>query len=173
MAAKFKIAHLPRDVREQIERLWRDGAFTLDQLLAWVNEAAPEGEISRSGLGRYVAQYSATFEKIREAQEVAAHCVAQLGENPRGEVGTLLCQMLSALGGEEQVNSKELFFLSTALKNLASAEKINVDRELKLREKLAEKKAAVAEKVEKLTRSGGLSVESSDAIRKAILEIEL
>lgn len=179
---KSRVAHLPREVRKEIEKRWREGSFTLDALMEWLREAAPEGGVSRSGLGRYVAQYNATFTKIREAQEVAARCVEQLGENPRGEVGQLLCQMLSALavntlnqmgGADEPVDSKELFFLSSALKNLASADKTNMDRVLKLRTLLAEKKEAAAAKAAGAAKAGGLSAEGAEAIRQAILEINV
>jgi hypothetical protein len=118
--------------------------------------------VSRTGLGRYLAKYKDTFDRIREAQEVAGRCIEQLGENPRGDVGRLLTQMLSTLamttlrdlGGEGKaaVDTKDLFFLANAIKNLASAEKTSVDRELKIRSQL---KAELEKKLGETKTTGG------------------
>jgi hypothetical protein len=43
------------------------------------------------------------LERIHEAQEIAARCVEKLGENPRGDVGRLLGQMLSTLALENTI----------------------------------------------------------------------
>jgi hypothetical protein len=189
---RSKVLGLPLETRRELERAYREGQFKLDDLMDWLRErkldvaSDPAKGVSRSGLGRHLAKYKKTFERIQEAQDVAGHCVQQLNENPRGEVGRLLAQMLSALAMDslnqlgddgEPIDSKELFFLSTAIKNLAGAEKTSVDRELKIRERiakeLANKKAPALEKVAEAERSGGLAPETADAIRKAIAEVEI
>ena len=82
-------------------------------------------------------------------------------------MGTLHQQMHGAA-----VNSKELFFLSTAIKNLASAEKTAVDRELMLRKQIAADLAkTVAPTLEKLD-AGGLSADTAAAIPNMIAEVE-
>jgi Protein of unknown function (DUF3486) len=162
--SRSKVARLPREVREEIEIAWREGRFTLDSLLEFLNQQAPEIQsnietaVSRSGLGRYLSKYNDTFYRLREAEQVAGACVGKLGENPRGEVGRLLTQVLSSLAltslnqvQGETVSSKELFFLSTVIKNLASAEKTSIDRELKIRKEIV---AKVEKKVEEARASG-------------------
>ena len=104
----------------------------------------------------------------------------ELNEKPRGDVARLLTQMLStlAMGTLNQqmdgttLDSKELFFLSTAIKNLASAEKTAVDRELMLRKEIAADLAkTVAPVLEKLD-AGGLSTDTAAAIPNMIAEVE-
>jgi hypothetical protein len=88
----------------------------------------PGATPSRTALGRY----RISFQKIQEAQVIAGRCVEQLSENPKGEIGRLLVQLLDALAVQsinqlhqetEPLESRELMFLSAAIRNLATAEK--------------------------------------------------
>lgn len=156
-----KVMKLSEAMRDELHRRKRAGEFTLDQLLDWIHDQDAEADVSRTGLGRYLAKYGKNLERIHEAQEIAARCVEKLGENPRGDVGRLLGQMLSTLALQTlnpmldldtPPDTKEVFFLSMALKNLASAEKTSVDRELKVREKL---KAEIDKKLDDEKRKSG------------------
>ncbi len=159
---RSKVARMPHELREQIEAMWRAGEFTIDELLGWIRDKQPDADVSRTGLGRYLAKFDGTFNRIREAQEVAAHCVEKFGENPRGDIGRLCTQVLSTLAmgtlnemsgeGKESADTKDLFFLSTVIKNLASAEKTSVDRELKIRGQL---KVEIEKKLQATKPSGG------------------
>src|ERR1700682_5582093 len=152
---KSKVARMPRELREQIETMWRNGEFSLDELLGWIRERKPDAEISRTGLGRHLAKYKRTFDRIREAREVAGRCIEQIGENPRGDLARMLSQLLGSLAfttldemgeeGKKAPGTKDLFFMATAIQKIASAEKISVDRELKVR---AEVKREIEKKLE-------------------------
>lgn len=184
---RSKVSKFPRAVREELEQSWRSGQFTIDQLLEWLHTEHPAAAstTSRAGLARYLRKYKETFDRIREAQEVAAHAIEQAGQNTRGNVGRLLTQLLSAhalsslnqLDPDKPVDSEELFFLSTAIKNLAGAEKTTVELELRIRKEIAaelQKKVAPALKdIDEATRAGGLSADTAAAIRKAIAEVEV
>jgi hypothetical protein len=177
-----KVSRLAPEIRQELERLWREGRYTVDEMMEWLREqlrdANPRGMPSRTALGRYLAKYKTSFEKIREAQALAGHCVEQFGENPKGEVGRLLIQLLSALALQSlnqldtataPLESKELMFLSAAIRNLTTAEKTSMDRELRLRRVLAaELKSKVAAGVQAREREGGLSPEATAAIRAEI-----
>ena len=176
---RSKVSRLPREMREQIERLWREGCFTLDELQAWLHEQLrenPNAMPSRTALGRYLAKYRVSFQKIQEAQAIAGRCVEQLGENPKGEVSRLLVQLLEVLALQslnqlqsetEPLGSRELMFLSAAIRNLATAEKTATDREIKIRkEVLANLKAGLIAKA----RTGGLSRQTAAEIRAAIAD---
>jgi hypothetical protein len=178
---RSKIARmLPLEVRQEIEQRWRSGEFTIDELLAWLRERKPEADISRTGLGRHLAKYKHTFDRIREAQEVAGHCIEQLGENPRGDIARMLPQLLGALAlgtlkdmeeKEAPPETKDLFFLANAIKNIASAEKTSVDRELKIRKEL---KAELEKKVDEMAKSnratsGDLTPETFAKARELVL----
>ena len=57
--------------RDEIERMWREGKFTLDELLEWIREKNPEAKFRAPGRtsSREVRRH---FDRIREAKEVAA-----------------------------------------------------------------------------------------------------
>jgi hypothetical protein len=171
---RSKVARMPRELREQIEAMWRAGEFTIDELMAWLRERKPDADISRTGLGRYLAKFDGSFNRIREAQEVAARCVEKLGENPRGDVARLLSQLLGSLalttlnnmGSDDEKQSpdtKDLFFLSSAIKNIAGAEKTSTDRELKVR---AAMKAEIEKKLDETKSTGGGELDPA-ALEKA------
>jgi len=170
---KSKVARMPREQRDEIERMWREGKFTLDELLEWIRAKNPEAEISRTGLGRHLAKYKQTFDRIREAQEVAGRCIEQLGENPRGDVARMLSQLLGSLAlttlndlgeGEKGPDTKDLFFLATAVKNIASAEKTSVDRELKVRKEV---KAELEKKIDAAKPKEGAPQDAVAAFERA------
>lgn len=185
---RSKVSRLPRALLDELKRAWRDDEFTLDEALEWIRSKKPDADVSRTGVYRYLAKYKKTFDRIQEAEAIAGHCVRELNEKPKGDVARLLTQMLSSLAmgtlnqqmDEEAVDSKELFFLSAAIKNLASAEKTAIDRQLKLRKEIA---AELVKKVEPALKTiesaaasvpnAGLSADTAAAIRKAIAEVEV
>ena len=176
---------LPRGLLDELKRGWRDGDFTVDEALAWIRSKQPDADVSRTGVYRYLAKYKKTFDRIKEAEEVAGHCIRELNEKPKGDTARMLIEMLKShamvtlnqIDDSEPMDSKEMFFLSTALKNLASAEKTAIDRELKLRKEIAAelvKKVEPALKaIESAAPGGGLSAGTAAEIRKAIAEVEL
>ena len=165
---RSKALRLPRDLREEIERMWREGRFTLDDLMEFVRSkgadagSTPEG-ISRSGLHRYLRNFEQTAKRLREAQEVAGAVVGKLIDEPRGDVGRLLQELLKTIafqqlsGIEEagaEVKPADLMFLAKALQSVESAGKVSAEREQKIRamvreqleRKVDEMKAAAAGK---------------------------
>lgn len=172
---RSKVSRMPREMREKVEALWRGGEFTIDELLGWIRDKKPDADVSRTGLGRYLAKFDGSFNRIREAQEVAARCVEKLGENPRGDIGRLLTQLLGSLAmttlndmsGDDKgaADTKDIFFLANAIKNLASAEKTSVDRELKVRAQL---KAELEKKLDETKPSGDLDPVALEKAREMI-----
>ncbi|MGA9722712.1 MAG: phage protein Gp27 family protein [Candidatus Binatus sp.] len=161
------------EILPEVESIWRAGHFTLDELLEWAREKKPDAEISRTGLGRHLAKAKRAFDKIGVAQEVAARVVGQLGENPRGDIAKMLVQLVGALayttvdqlGDKEQPpDTKDLFFLTTAIKNIASAEKTSVDRELKVRKEV---KAELEKKIDAAKPKDGAPQDAVAAFERA------
>jgi len=179
---KSKVKRLPAPLREALESLWREGRYTLDELLNRLREMAPavgarpEELPSRSGLHSYLQHFEKKLARYREAQQVAGMWVAKLGEDPQGDVGRLLAEMLKSIAlqtmdaaGEsgEPTGAQDLMLLSAALKNLAAAEKTWADRELRIRKELA---AQVEQVIEQEKRpGGGLSEDAAARIRAALL----
>jgi hypothetical protein len=159
---RSKVERMPAELRAEIERRWREGAFTLDELMAFVRErkadaaSDPEHGVSRSGLHRYLKGFEANFEKMRRANEIAGYWANKFGAEPR--VTRMLQQLLATLAmrtleaeGEspEPTDGKDLFFLTAAIKNLVAAEKTDADREARVRETLRRELAAKLDRAEK------------------------
>lgn len=179
---KSKVRRLPAPLREGLEALWREGRYTLDELLERLRElaraagTAPSDLPSRSGLHTYLQHFETKMARYREAQQVAGLWVAKLGEDPNGDVGRLLAEMLKSIAlqtmdaaGEsgEPTEPQDLMLLSVALKNLAGAEKTWADRELKIRKELAERLDKAID--EETKRAGGLSAEAAARLRSRLL----
>ena len=183
MAERSKFFKLPEELRAYIEKRWAEGDTTLDDLLAVVREKAPDAEISRTGLGRHLAKYTETSKRLREAREVAAGIMKEIGATDDSQTGRLLAEMLSSLAfntlepmvAKGQGDTKELFFLSMALKNLASAKKTEIDRELKIRkEMLAAAEKKLDEKASEAKASGTLdaaAIEKAKELVRGVLSV--
>jgi hypothetical protein len=117
------------------------------------------------------------MERYRQAQEVAKVWVGRLEENPKGDVGRMLSELLRTvafstmdqmgLDGGEDPEPKDIHFLARAIKDLASADKISADRELTIRKKAREDAAKAVEAEAKRQGAGAATI---DALRAAIMQ---
>jgi hypothetical protein len=155
---RSKVSRLPPEVREEIERLWREGRYTLDELVLKLREMGPPDDVdlpSRAGLGAYLHRFDATAARMREAEQVARAVMGSLGEDgERGDVGRMLTQMLRTISFNqlheveetgEKLRPADLMFLSKAVKEMVAADKVRADLEIRLRDRLrleAERKVA-------------------------------
>lgn len=177
MGRKSSIEQLDPRIKEAVDRLVREGRATIDDIVEAID--ALGGEASRSAVGRYVRNARAQMDRYRQAQEVAKVWVGKLEENPEGDVGRLLSEMLrtiafqtmAGMGEDEELapNPGEIMFLAKAIKELASADKLSADRALKIREQALRQAASQAEKI---VRSKGMSAEAASEIRREILGVK-
>ncbi len=168
------ITALDPRVREAVDAAVREGRMTIDQIVQLI--AAQGEEASRSAVGRYVKNARARLEDFHQAQEIAKVWVDKLGKEPDGDIGRMLLEMLrvlafKSLGDLEAASPEDLMFLGKALKDIAGADKLVVDREINLRKLLAAEAAKVASEVVKTVKKAGLSDETVEAIRSKILGI--
>jgi Protein of unknown function (DUF3486) len=86
MGRRSRFDGMDSSILGEVDRLIRGG-----RTIAEIREhlATMGVEISNGAAGRYVRNARANMARYREAQEVAGQWVAQLGENPRGDVGVL------------------------------------------------------------------------------------
>ncbi len=176
-----RLAELPAAIREEMDRLVRDGA-TIDSIVAHLR--AMGAPVSRSAVGRYKQKAERQLKRYREAQEVAGVWVAKLGENPKGDVGRLVQEMLKTAAfqtldsmmpdeeGEEGavagLDPKDLALLSRTIKDVASAEKMSAELELRVRKELQVKVDAALKKAE-AEAAGGTSAAApsmAEALRR-------
>jgi hypothetical protein len=174
--ARSKIERLDPRLKEAINGKIRDG-HTIDDILAHV--AALGADISRSSLGRYKQKMEAQLRRYREAQEVAGAWVRKLGEDPGSDVGRLIAEMLKTVAFQQlaemgdrdaAAEPRDIMFLGKALKDIASADKLSLDREERLTKAAL---AAAAKAAESVARERGLSDDDAALIRAKILGVEL
>lgn len=176
MAPRSSIELDPR-LKEAADEAIRRGG-TIDEVLEAIQ--AVGGDVSRSAVGRYAYKTRATMAKLREAREVAKVWAEKFGSEPEGDVGQLVGQVLHAVAfaqatqmadadptDEKAPGPREVMFLAGALKDIASAQKLNADRILKVRKETAQKAAAEVEKVAR--QVGGMTADTVAKLRAAVL----
>lgn len=168
------ITQLDPAIKEAVDTAIREGRLTIDQIVALI--AQHGAEASRSAVGRYVKSASEKMEEYRQAMQVAAVWVDKIGKEPQGDVGRMVLEMLRLLAFKsldklDQVDPENLMFLAKAMKDMAGADKLFVDREINLRKLIAVRAAEVAASVTRTVRKAGLSDDTIGLIRSEILGI--
>jgi|GEM_PF-189008 len=181
MGRKSKVEALPGPVKREVDELLKTGRFTLDDIIAHLRKLADEHQVpaeelpSRSALGRYAQNFERTAARMREAKQLAEVWVGKLGHEPESKIGRLITEMLrtvafqqlAAMGDDTAaVESMDIMLIAKAIKDLESAEKISIDREIKIREQVAKEAAKV---VDEAAREGGLSAERAGELRRKVL----
>lgn len=175
MGRQSTIKQLPDGIREEVDRMVRDDGWTIDEITDRIQELG--GDASRSAVGRYVKSAREQMEKYRQAQEVSKVWVKKLEEEPNGDVGRLLIEMLrtvsfttiSNMGDDDDgATPNDLMMLARAIKDMTSADKTALDRELRARREVARQ---AAEEVGKLGEELGWNNDQVKAAREKMLGI--
>ncbi len=172
---KSSIDLLDPRIQAEVNSAIKDGRATIDEIVTMIQ--AMGGEASRSAVGRYVRNHNVQLAKYREAQEVARVWVDKLGKEPEGDVARLTVEMLRVVSFQtisqldDGTEPEQLMLLSKAIKDIAQADKLLVDREAAVRKLVAAQVAKAAEEVTKTARKAGMSDETVDLIRSKILGI--
>ena len=180
MPRPSSITRLPTQVREKISVL-RDQGRTIDEILAHLEQL--DVDVSRSALGRHLKKQAQVAEQIRRSRQLAEAVGCQFGDEETSKVARTNIELLHSLmmkfmiGNDDEtaevvLDAKEAMFAATALEKLSKASKLDVDRELKIREE-ARKEAMkqASEIVEKTGREKGLSPEMVDKLKREFLGI--
>jgi len=185
MARQSTITTLPEDILEILQELLRDPRCSQLEATAKINailEGRDEQPVSKSAVNRYSQRMEEVGARLRQSREVAKMWIGRLGNQPQGETGKLLNEIIRTLAfettmhaaeGEEPVSPKMLKDLALAVQRLESAASMNEDREKKIKDearKLALEEAA--SKVEEVSSTGGMTRESVDLIKSEILGIK-
>jgi hypothetical protein len=184
------IDKLPQEIRELIGRL-RESGSSIDQILGKLQEL--DAEVSRSALGRHVKTLAEVGERMRGARAMAEALTARFGDQPDDRVSRLNFQLMHGIVFETLVaapssdqieldaegkpvegqpltlDPKQVKFLSGALKDLASAQKLDADRILRIE---ADARLRAASAGGKEAKAMGLSEEQVRKIEHAILGVE-
>lgn len=182
MARPSTIDRLPKKIREKITFL-RDKGRTIDEILENLEQL--DVDVSRSALGRHLKKQKQVAEQIRRSRQLAEAVGRQFGDSETSQVARTNIELLHSLlmkvmiGGEEEteqdvvLSPKEAMFAASAIEKLSKASKLDVDRELKIREE-AEKQALkkAADIVDKTGKEKGLSAEMVNELKAKFLGVK-
>ena len=170
-----RIEQLGGEIQDTVDRLLRGGTSQREILRALepLCAAAGAAPISRSGLNRYSQQMEELGKKIRETRAVADAWVAQLGEEPTGQVSELIVEMLRTavfqiaahLQAGEDIDPDDVGRLALAVQRLEKASEISLRREQKIRDEFA---AATSAAVDAEAKRRGVSPEVAQALRSVV-----
>jgi hypothetical protein len=168
------ITQLDPSIKEAVDAAIREGRLTIEQIVKLIVDHG--GDASRSAVGRYVKNNKERMEEYRQAAQTAAVWVDKIGKEPDGDVGRLVLEMLRmvafrSIGSIDEAAPEDLMFLAKAMKDIAGADKLVVDREMVVRKLIAAKAEKVAGEVAATARKAGLSDETIDLIKKKILGV--
>lgn len=150
---------------------------------------APEAVPSKSGLGRHVKGLDAVAEKLERSRTVAEALVRKLGDEPESRTARLNIALLhsavldlfmaeppseenSGEGRAVAIDPEAAMLLGRTLKDLASANKLDMERTLGLQKAVLAKAASEAEKALK-ANAPGLTAETVNAIKAKILGVKV
>jgi hypothetical protein len=185
MGRKSTIARLPLELKAYIEAMLATGAQTLDELITDLQARYPaeaHGGIlpSRSALHRYGSKLDRRLSAIKASTEAAKLIQAQAGDDQdaRSEALTALVQteLFEAILSLQEADDPEadpgerVDMLSKAARNIATLTRSSIGLKQFQTQARARAKAA-AETVDKIAKSGGLSGEAAEQIRREILGI--
>ncbi len=176
MARPSKVDRLPADLRELIGRLRSDGR-TIDEIFSKLKEL--DADVGRSGLGEHIKRWDKMAERLHRSKAAAEAIMQRLEDQgtddrvARMNVAALHASVMELLAGEDgepvTLNPKEAMLLSTTLKNLASAAKVDQDRVANTDEWKAERTRKVVEDAVNEAASAGKPIDSA-AVMKRIRE---
>lgn len=182
MPRRSSISRLPEEIRKMISSLFDQGR-TIDEIM--INLRQLEVGVSRSAVGRYLKKQAIVSEQIRRSRSLAEAVAKEFGGREASDVARTNIELLHTLlmrvmigdpDSDEEVvlDPKEAMFAATALEKLLKASKLDVDREVKVREEerlLAKQKAADA--AVRIGKKEGLTAETVNKIKAEILGVSL
>lgn len=176
MPRKSSINALPPAVKEAVDAAIREGRATLDDIVTLIKGLGADA--SRSAVGRYKQNAEEQMRKWQEARELSKVWIGKLEEDPDGDVGRLVSEMLKAVSQrvaadllddadtDEGVNPQDIMRLAKGLKDIVSADKLSMERELRIR---AEERAKLAaEQKIKLNELGASGEIDAATLQKVI-----
>jgi hypothetical protein len=179
MGRQAALDSAPPEILAEFNRLVRAG-WTIDAIRAEM--AALGRPMSNGAAGRAVKKAREQIARYRESQEVAGHWVAELGENPRGDVGAMLAELLKViahntlgtmLGGEDgpakPAKAMDIMLLAKSIQSLESSAKASMERRERIERAVLAKQAKAAEVT---ARAAGVADDAWAKIRAEFLGIK-
>lgn len=175
MGVKPRTDLIPLEVKERLNALLRDPAYTQKEITQWVNdymtELGHEPVMTERVVNRYAAKMARVGSKIKQSREVAELWIGTLGSQPAGQVGQLLNEMVRTLAfdasvalseSDEPVEPKLIKELAMAIRHLEESARVNADIARRAKEE-------AAETMSKTAKEAGVSAETILRIRQEVL----
>ncbi|MCA0303490.1 MAG: DUF3486 family protein [Proteobacteria bacterium] len=170
---------LPKDVRDALNEAIAEGRMRVDDLWDLVREKGG-AEISRSAVQRYKVREERALEQVREMQRMAGVVVQEAGKDPNGQASRLLGELtknvlfrrLSTMtpGEMEKMGTRDMTFLASAVRSIASADKISAEREAMIRDRaVRQERERAGREVEKVAKAAGMSRKTVEELRAVII----
>lgn len=182
MGRRSSIDKLPTELRETLDRLIREGRYTVTEITAHLQELG--AEVKRSAVGDYRKRREQQLIRYREAQEIAGAWVGELGQQPDSKTGQLLAELLKTVAfrtlaemqdQEAGSDPEELMLLARAIKDTATAQKTDHEFRRRIRDELiaemAERARAAQAEVTQVARSEGLTEDGAARIREILMGV--
>ena len=146
---KSSITLLDPRVRDAVDAAIREGRATTDELVLLIKSHGQKA--SRSAVGRYMKNATDQMRTYREAQEVAKVWIGKINDEPEGDMGRLVAEMLrtvayqtvGAMNDEKNPKSNakpmDVMLLAKALDHLSASESKSTARLVIIRTKLGAK----------------------------------
>jgi len=177
MGRKSTIESLPEELRIRLLDLLKSPSVTQAEITAIINNEAGEDVISKSAVNRYASRMQKQIEKARQAREISEIYMEKMGGTTRNKLGKVVNEQIRLMSFELMGEIEELkeageaepaliidliHKVSRSLKELEQAEKLNAERESRIRKEALEEAAEVA----------GKKLKEEGAGTSAILELK-
>ena len=178
MGNKSSIKTLPSDILEQLQALLRDPRMTQLDATARINAIlTDQGQtpVSKSAVNRYAIKMAEVGAKLQQSREIADMWIGKLGNQPSGQVGKLLNEVVRNLAfdaamhmaeDEEPAHPGAIKELAIAIEKLEAAASKNEQRDALIRKQAREE--AAQELTEQL-KNDGISEELEASIKRILI----
>jgi len=187
MAQRSSVERLPDGARRALEGWlvdFNDGRIQLDEVMSRLEtllefndgQAKPP---SRSAVHRHAQKFAALGERMKRSQSFADAFAREVGPQVADGKGlqvliqgfqSLAFDMLGQMGEDDVFDPESLMFFARSIQSVASAQKTDADRALKIEQETRKK---VAADVEKVGKKMGWSAETAQAVRAEIFGVRV
>lgn len=179
-AGRTKVHRLPREQREFVNAMIREGSHTLREMVERIAERFPEADIRLGSLHNYVRGERELAERMQRINAVSDRLVGGLGEGVGEKAGALMAHAVTAAvtfaALEEQdateVDLSRIGALALAASRAARTSRLTTDeRRIVAQEAREQALREQREKLEALGRSGAIDPAALAIVIKAAYDL--
>jgi len=179
MGRKSTLTQMPPEVTARLNELLNDGSYTQKEVVSWLNDFLSQINQPPVMTERIVNRYAARMEKVgaslKQSRQVAEMWIGKLGNEPQGQVGQLLNEVVRNLAFDAAISLSEsdqpaepklIKELATAIEKL---EKAASDNEKRVQQIKQQARVEAAEELTSELKNEGISEEVEESIRRILL----